>query len=101
MKRRIEAVSGRPFRSEVCSLKAGEVSFHHCLTVHGSGPNTTPRPRRSVVLHLMPAHAHYRANTPDDNHMNAILMRQRGGKDGDLFKGDLWPTLYPATPSPQ
>ncbi len=28
------------------------------------------------------------------NHMNAVLMRGRGGKDGGLFAGDPWITLY-------
>jgi ectoine hydroxylase-related dioxygenase (phytanoyl-CoA dioxygenase family) len=31
-------------------LKAGECSFHHPLTVHGSYANKTARPRRAVVL---------------------------------------------------
>jgi len=31
-------------------LEAGEVSFHHPLTWHASGPNTTDRPRRAFVI---------------------------------------------------
>lgn len=92
----IEQVSGRPFNAVPVTLKAGEVSFHHCLTIHGSGPNYTLKPRRSLVMHLMPANAHYVAGSSCDNHMNAILMQRQGGRNGDLFKGDLWPTLYPA-----
>ena len=66
------------------------------MTIHGSGPNLTDAPRRTLVLHLMPGDTRYVAGSPDDNHMNAILM-QRGGKtDGDLFEGDYWPQLYPA-----
>jgi hypothetical protein len=34
-------------------LKAGEASFHHCFTVHGSYANNSPRPRRSLVLNYM------------------------------------------------
>lgn len=34
-------------------LKAGECSFHHSLTLHGSYPNISDRPRRSVVLNFM------------------------------------------------
>ena len=34
-------------------LKAGECSFHHCLTLHGSYPNASDRPRRSIVLNYM------------------------------------------------
>ena len=94
LRQRIEARTGRKFETVPLEMKAGQVSFHHCLTIHGSGPNRTNRPRRSLVMHLMPAGAHYVAGSPNDNHMNAILMRERGGTGGELFKGDLWPTLY-------
>lgn len=96
VKRRLAAHAGQPITTEPCTLKAGAVSFHHCLTVHGSGPNFTDRPRRSLVLHLMPQRATYIAGTPDDNHMNAILLRERDGRDGDPFAGELFPTLYRA-----
>ena len=33
-------------------LLKGEVSFHHCLTIHGSGPNLSNAPRRSIAVHL-------------------------------------------------
>lgn len=95
LRAQIEAQSGRPFQTVPCVLQAGAVSFHHCLTIHGSGPNTTDRPRRSLVLHLMPEGAHYVAGTPNDNHMNVILLKERGGKAGDRFEGDLWPQLFP------
>jgi len=96
MKQKISALSGKPFESVPCRLRAGEVSFHHCLTIHGSGPNLTDLPRRSLVLHLMPDHAHYIAGSPDDNHMNAILMQREGRKDGDKFEGKYWPVLFGA-----
>lgn len=92
---KIEAQTGKPMEKLPIELKAGQVSFHHCLTVHGSGPNITDQPRRSLVLHLMPEHAHYVAGTPDDNHMNAILMQQLGKQDGDKFAGEYWPVVYP------
>src|SRR5262249_10388016 len=33
-------------------LPPGSVSFHHCLTLHASGPNRTSQPRRSFALHM-------------------------------------------------
>lgn len=33
-------------------LSPGAMSFHHCLTIHGSGPNRSAEPRRSMALHL-------------------------------------------------
>ncbi len=34
-------------------MKAGEASFHHPMTVHGSFENTSDRPRRGVVINFM------------------------------------------------
>jgi ectoine hydroxylase-related dioxygenase (phytanoyl-CoA dioxygenase family) len=34
------------------ALSSGGVSFHHRLTIHGSGPNTSDQPRRSFAIHL-------------------------------------------------
>ena len=31
------------------AMRRGQVSFHHCRTVHGSGPNRGTEPRRSLV----------------------------------------------------
>jgi ectoine hydroxylase-related dioxygenase (phytanoyl-CoA dioxygenase family) len=95
MQAKIESLSGKPFEKVPVELKAGQVSFHHCLTIHGSGPNVTDQPRRSLVLHVMPQHAAYIAGSPNDNHMNAILMQQLGKQDGDLFEGEYWPVVYP------
>ncbi len=39
-------------RKVPATLPPGGVSFHHHLTLHGSGPNFGPGPRRSFALHL-------------------------------------------------
>jgi hypothetical protein len=33
-------------------LAPGDVSIHHCLTLHGSGPNRSGRPRRTIILRM-------------------------------------------------
>jgi ectoine hydroxylase-related dioxygenase (phytanoyl-CoA dioxygenase family) len=33
-------------------IPKGHMSFHHCRTYHGSGPNVSGRPRRAISLHL-------------------------------------------------
>jgi ectoine hydroxylase-related dioxygenase (phytanoyl-CoA dioxygenase family) len=33
-------------------IPKGHMSFHHCRTYHGSGPNVSDRPRRAISLHL-------------------------------------------------
>jgi len=33
-------------------LEPGDVTIHHCLTLHGSGPNRSERPRKTVILRM-------------------------------------------------
>ena len=33
-------------------LEPGDVSIHHCLTLHGSGPNRGDQPRRTILLRM-------------------------------------------------
>jgi ectoine hydroxylase-related dioxygenase (phytanoyl-CoA dioxygenase family) len=40
------------FRPVAVELKAGECSFHHPRTLHGSYANETPRPRRATVINV-------------------------------------------------
>jgi ectoine hydroxylase-related dioxygenase (phytanoyl-CoA dioxygenase family) len=34
-------------------VRAGDVTIHHCLTLHGSGGNTSERARKTVIAHLI------------------------------------------------
>ncbi len=36
-------------------LEPGDISIHHCLTLHGSPPNTSTRPRRTILLRMFDA----------------------------------------------
>jgi Phytanoyl-CoA dioxygenase (PhyH) len=36
-------------------LGPGDVSIHHCLTLHGSGPNRADTPRRTIILRMFDA----------------------------------------------
>ncbi|MGI8905793.1 MAG: phytanoyl-CoA dioxygenase family protein [Candidatus Sumerlaeaceae bacterium] len=74
-----------------CVPKAGHLSFHHSLTIHGSGANQTDKPRRSLVVHMMDGKCRYRKNSPSEEHMNSLLLR---GDDGDPFAGEFFPLLY-------
>ncbi|MGG4034263.1 phytanoyl-CoA dioxygenase family protein [Paenibacillus cisolokensis] len=88
----MELPDGQAFRPVPLVMKAGQVSFHHALTIHGSGPNTTDSPRRSMAVHLMTGDTRYRSGTPAEGHMNVKLLN---GRDGDLFEGEPFPVLYP------
>lgn len=37
------------------ALEPGDVSIHHCLTLHGSARNTSTRPRRTIMLRMFDA----------------------------------------------
>jgi ectoine hydroxylase-related dioxygenase (phytanoyl-CoA dioxygenase family) len=41
-------------------IPKGHMSFHHCKTYHGSGPNLSDRPRRAVSLHMQDGGNQYR-----------------------------------------
>jgi ectoine hydroxylase-related dioxygenase (phytanoyl-CoA dioxygenase family) len=43
----------RDFRPVASELKAGEASFHHPLTLHGSYENFSARPRRAAVINVI------------------------------------------------
>ncbi len=36
-------------------LAPGDISIHHCLTLHGSGPNRSAQPRRTIILRMFDA----------------------------------------------
>src|SRR5687768_328872 len=74
-----------------CLLKAGHVSFHHCLTIHGSGPNYTDRPRRSMVVHLQAGDCRWSTGPDGQWHPCARQMEELGRRRGEHFEGSYWP----------
>ncbi len=48
----INVPAGEQWEEAPALMPAGGVSFHHCLTFHGSDANTSNRPRCSVAVHL-------------------------------------------------
>lgn len=90
--RRLEAE--HPIETVPVVMRAGQVSFHHCLTFHGSGPNRTRNPRRSLAIHLMAGETRYRPETASDSHMNVELARPRSGEP---FSGQWFPVLFEGT----
>lgn len=51
-KRELVALANGEWVEVAATLPKGGVSFHHCLTLHGSGPNYSAGPRRSLAVHL-------------------------------------------------
>jgi hypothetical protein len=89
---------GKPVVKIPMNLKKGEVSFHHCLTIHGSGPNHSTNPRRSIAIHLQDASNHWQEyHFPDGRlatHDLDQLTRQVEGHP-DYADPQICPTLYP------
>lgn len=52
LKQRIQTKSGGKWEEVAAVLPPGGVSFHHRLTVHGSGENHSAGPRVSFAIHL-------------------------------------------------
>lgn len=70
---------GREVRKVPVFLPKRHVSFHHCRTIHGSGPNRTDRPRRAIAIHMQNAsnhwHEHYWSSGERAHHPNDRLVR--------------------------
>lgn len=78
-------------------LEAGQVSFHHPLTFHGSGANTSDRMRRSLAIHFVAGDVTAVAVSGIWQHYNLSLFQERGGRLGEPYGfDDLCPRLATA-----
>jgi len=84
---------GMPVRKVPMLLDRGQVSFHHCLTIHGSGPNVAAVPRRSIAIHLQPEENRHSGLA---SHGNDRLVRRINGVP-DYTDPAVCPTLWSAT----
>jgi ectoine hydroxylase-related dioxygenase (phytanoyl-CoA dioxygenase family) len=95
------ASQGFPIRKRSATMRRGQVSFHHCGTIHGSGANQRSQPRRSLAIHLQPGDNRWQANVLPDgtlaSHPNDRLVRQVDGVP-DYTDPRICPPLWPATP---
>ena len=67
--------------------KAGECIFHHPLTLHGSGENTSPNPRRAFVIN---AFADGVVSDSDDELLQGVPPVHKGAK----MEGQFFPLLF-------
>jgi ectoine hydroxylase-related dioxygenase (phytanoyl-CoA dioxygenase family) len=79
-------------------IPKGHVSFHHCKTYHGSGPNRSANPRRAVSFHLQDGENEYREFRRSDgsvvvyNH-DSLVRRTPDGRP-DYADPEFCPTLW-------
>lgn len=79
-------------------IPAGHVSFHHCKTYHGSGPNLSDRPRRAISLHLQDGANSWRPyRRPDGDpvvYNHDVLVRSTAAGTPDYADPDYCPVLW-------
>ena len=79
------------------TLRPGQVSFHHCRTVHGSDVNRTATPRCAITVHLQDATNHYVAPSERGRrtvHVNDLLSRHSSEGVPDYADPFVSPVLF-------
>jgi len=75
------------FEPVAIELKKGESAFHHARTMHGSGANDTPKPRRATVLNVFRDGV---MSNADESLLAGVPVIPRGTKMG----GQFFPLLF-------
>lgn len=97
--RRLEQeASGRPVHKVPMNMKKGQISFHHCLTFHGSGVNRSDMPRLAVSLHLQDRDNRYRLHQLENGkahvYNNDLMCRKLDDGSPDYADPVFCPTLW-------
>ena len=75
------------FKPVAIELRRGECSFHHSFTLHGSYANSTPQPRRAIVLNVVRDGVESSSNEP-------LLEGVPPVPAGQKLQGQFFPLLY-------
>lgn len=79
-------------------IPVGAMTFHHCRTIHGSGPNRSGAARRSIAIHLQPGDNHSVEHEFCDGqrarHTNNDLVRRTPQGTPDYTDPAVCPTLW-------
>jgi hypothetical protein len=76
-----------------CELLAGQVSFHHALTLHASGPNKSTEPRIGVAVHMMPGTS---KRLPSGTCHHSLTFLNPMPAYNANFVSDQWPIIWDA-----
>ncbi|MFD7257937.1 phytanoyl-CoA dioxygenase family protein [Streptomyces sp. NPDC059874] len=84
------------------AIGKGQISFHHCRTYHGSGPNVSGAPRRVVTVRFQDRHNRWRPYPLGDgrlatHNMNELVGRTAEGHP-DYADPEFCPVLYEDRP---
>ncbi len=90
--------NGETVRKIEMQIPKGHVSFHHCRTYHGSGPNLSDRPRRALSLHMQDGANQYHPFTLSDgtpvSYNHDSLVRRTAAGHPDYADPEYCPTLW-------
>jgi ectoine hydroxylase-related dioxygenase (phytanoyl-CoA dioxygenase family) len=90
---------GQPVEHVPLRMERGQVSFHHCLTIHGSESNRSDRDRVALAVHFQDASNHYVAHVDDTGrrtvHINDLLVRKDDEGNPDYSDPEICPVLWP------
>ncbi len=84
-----EEFQGNITKMVACPVKKGHVHYHHSLTWHGSGPNTSGRPRRAIALHYMSDKTVFKKTGAHP--MNPFIHVA----EGEMMSGEAFPLVWP------
>lgn len=89
---------GRKITKVPMTLKKGQMSFHHCWTIHGSYPNYSNSFRLALALHLQDDTNHYRPfwnNKGEQIHIGYdVLCRKLPNGNPDYSDPAVFPILW-------
>lgn len=89
---------GAPVHEVALEFKRGQVSFHHCKTIHGSYPNRTATARLAFAVHMQDEQNEYREVSDAGGkrvvHLNDLLCRKDHGGRPDYTDPDVCPLLW-------
>ncbi|MER7667157.1 phytanoyl-CoA dioxygenase family protein [Kitasatospora sp. NPDC096128] len=95
------AFNGQRVRKVPMLIPRGHLSFHHCRTYHGSGPNLAAFPRRAVSLHLQDGANEYRRHERADGgpvvYNHDVLVRRTSDDRPDYADPAFCPTIWRGT----
>jgi ectoine hydroxylase-related dioxygenase (phytanoyl-CoA dioxygenase family) len=95
------AYNGATVHKTPMIIPKGHLSFHHCRTYHGSGPNRSDRPRRAISFHLQDgANAHREFPLSDGSivqYNHDVLVRRTADGRPDYADPDFCPVLWRST----
>ena len=79
-------------------LERGQVSFHHCRTIHGSHPNLSNTPRLALAVHMQGSDNQYVEHLDAEGnptlHINDTLCRQLDNGEPDYADPNICPVLW-------